>query len=72
MLFEAINASKQAAHIKEKLGDCLDQASAGGCPAAKTTVQPQQLLNLTAYLTQSDWDALASQSMWAGAVAVAT
>ena len=72
MLFEAINASKMPAHVKEKLGDSLDAASAQGLTAVKATVQPQQLCNITAYLTQSDWDALESQSMWAGTVTVAT
>ena len=35
MLFEAINASKLPAHVKEKLGDSLDAASAQGLTAVK-------------------------------------
>ena len=72
VLYEAVQGSTLPEDCKSTLNNALDTvATAGVEMAAKTTMQPQAIDHVCNFLSKKDWEAISTQSMWAGASTIA-
>ena len=72
VLYEAVQGSTLPEDCKSTFNNALDTvATAGVEMAAKTTMQPQAIDHVCNFLSKKDWEAISTQSMWAGASTIA-